>query len=285
MTKIYPISLTQDEFHYGNLMSYKIHIRPTAHRLYGGRTTVLSKHQKDIRYILHILFHNGPLTTWQMAKIDNKNIERVRIVEQGYRRLFMGRLDANKRSDGMFDLGLIIKKKGMKGKRNSYTYGLSLYGILYYLDVTDLPKVKINAMISKYADLLPKVFGIWRTLKSALGDDAYKMLRILSEALFFNSSRLLEDDSPLYGLMHYTHVKYRRNFESISEKDLAEQVSYWFYTFLLYPYADSKRNRKRTEKTKEILADAGLEDWYAGFFKQAVQYYQHMASSMKRDSP
>ena len=44
--------------------------------------------------------------------------------------------------------------------------------------------------------------------------------------------------------MSYIHIKYRRYFESISENDLADQISFWFYTYFLY---DSSGNTKSTK--------------------------------------
>ena len=61
-----------DITHLGNLESYKLYTRPTAHRLYGSTFsyTNLSKHKKNVQQLLEILALNGSLTTWEMAKIE-----------------------------------------------------------------------------------------------------------------------------------------------------------------------------------------------------------------------
>ena len=67
--------MTPHDLHFqpnnGNLESYKLYTRPTAHKLYGSvylKTTSL-KHKKNIQQLLEILALNGLLTTWEMAKI------------------------------------------------------------------------------------------------------------------------------------------------------------------------------------------------------------------------
>ncbi len=101
-------------------------------------------------------------------------------------------------------------------------------------------------MVSKYANALPKIFGKWEFLKSIIDDEVYK-LEILSKGLLLDNPETRKSpDNPIYELMSFIHIKYRRNFESISERELADQISYWFYIFLLYQRQSSKKIRTQT---------------------------------------
>jgi len=54
---------------YGNLMSYKHHVRPAAYRMYGGPSGGKTGHQENVQGVLRILSLNGACTTWDVAKI------------------------------------------------------------------------------------------------------------------------------------------------------------------------------------------------------------------------
>ena len=254
---------------FGNLMSYKFYVRPETHRLYGSTGTTKSKHQQNVHDLLRILFVNGNSTTWDMAKTVERKVSAVREQEKSYRRLLVGRIDRNRRSGGILDIGLVIRDKdtGPYAK-----YRLSLYGILYCIDVLQPTKRDIDRMAAKYSLLLPRVFGRWEHVKSVLGPDAYN-LQVLSKGLYLNNSKMAHADNPLYELMSYIHIKYRRSIESISEHDLAEQTSYWFYTYLLY------RNPKKLKKM--LNSDGETSGWYVDFFKQAKDYYTQRLRTMQ----
>lgn len=255
--------MTAYSFH-GNLMSYKVYLRPTARHLYGHSTMVCTKHQKNIQNILHILFVNGAGTTWDMAKADLRKIDHIRKQEKMFRRLLVGRYDRGRRSKGVVDMGLVVKEKSM-GKPYSM-YRLSIHGILYYIDAFDPSHKEIDSMASKYVAIIPKVFGRWAQIKKILGPDAYN-IKILAKGLYLNNITLANRDNPLYELMSYIHIKYRRNFEIIKEENLADQTSYWFYTFLLYG--------GKVDKLKKLMAqDDFIREWYIKFFHQATDYYE-----------
>ena len=245
---------------YGNLSSYKVYVRPAAHKLYGYTDKTKSKHQKNIHNLLHILFTHGTSSTWDMAKRKSRKISLIREQEKIYRRLLIGRTDRGRNSGGILNLGLVIKEQSIP-----YTkYRLSLYGILYCIDTQDPTKKDIDSMAKNYAFLIPKIFGNWDMVKSALGTDAYN-LRILSKGIYLNNIKMARSDNPLYELMSYIHIKYKKNFESIFEYQLVEQISFWFYTYLLY---------EDSQKLRNILTqDEQLQNWYMDFFKQAKDYY------------
>ena len=53
---------------------------------------------------------NGTGTTWDMAKVmDPNDISKVRTREKNYRRLLIGRVDRGKSSEGILQLGLVVK--------------------------------------------------------------------------------------------------------------------------------------------------------------------------------
>lgn len=255
----------------GNLMAYKIYTRPTARRIYGYASKRRTKHQKNIQNMLQILFVNGQGTTWDMARTCRSKTDHVREQEKIFRRLIKGRYDRGRYSNGAMEMGLVAVGKGPK--KQYATYRLSLYGILYYMDAFDPTQKETDAMASKYAHVLPKVFGRWGVLKEMLGEDVYN-IRILAKGLYLNNINMARADVPLYELMSYIHIKYRRNFEAMSEEDLAEQISYWFYTFLLY--------EGRGDRLKKALAqDTGIRDWYADFFIQASRYYEQRLLALR----
>ena len=267
-----------DTTHLGNLESYKLYTRPTAHRLYGSTFsyTNLSKHKKNVRQLLEILALNGSLTTWEMAKIELVgDLSGIKTKEKEYRRLLIGRTDRGNRSDGVLHVGLILKD-GKSYKRNpGDQYRLSLHGVLYCLDVLDMTKNQIDIMAKKYAHILPKVFGKWEFLKSFIGDDVYK-LRILSKGLLLNNlESTLRLVPPMYELMSYISIKYKKNFEYIEEDDLANQISLWFYTNLIYNKNNSNKSRISNSKLQLILDnDCDIREWYLEFCEESKAYYK-----------
>ena len=270
--------------HYGNLLAYKYYMRPTAHKLYGSSSKSKIKHHENIQKLLQILLTNGICTTWEMAKIRFHNdVSAVRTKEKEYRRLLIGRIDRGKHSEGVLDLGLVVKDKNSVQKKISEQYRLSLHGILYCLDVLDLSHKDIDKMASKYADVLPKIFGKWDFLKSNIGDDVYK-LQILSKGLLLDNPAMKNPFNPIYELMSFIHIKYQRNYESISEKDLADQIAYWFYTFLLFqrPTSNKDKTQNGIKRLQNIIEkDVEIQKWYLEFFKEAENYYQQRFQTIK----
>ena len=270
--------------HYGNLLAYKYYMRPTAHKLYGSSSKSKIKHHENIQKLLQILLTNGICTTWEMAKIRFHNdVSAVRTKEKEYRRLLIGRIDRGKHSEGVLDLGLVVKDKNSVQKKISDQYRLSLHGILYCLDVLDLSHKDIDKMASKYANVLPKIFGKWDFLKSNIGDDVYK-LQILSKGLLLDNPAMKNSFNPIYELMSFIHIKYQRNYESISEKDLADQIAYWFYTFLLFqrPTSNKDKTQNGIKRLQNIIKkDEEIQKWYLEFFKEAENYYQQRFQTIK----
>ena len=267
--------------HIGNLESYKLYTRPTAHRLYGSThlhttSSSSSKHKKNVQQILEILALNGSLTTWGMAQIKFAgDLSRTKTKEKEYRRLLIGRIDRGKVSDGILQIGLIMKDGKSYKRYPGDKYRLTLHGVLYCLDVLNLTKNQIDIMASKYSNILPKVFGKWEYLKSVIGDDVYK-LRILSKGLLLNNLEIaLRINPPMYELMSYLIIKYKKNFEYATEEDLANQISLWFYTNLLYnKNLISKKNISNTKLQKILDMDNEIRQWYTKFCKESKLYYK-----------
>ena len=120
------------------------------------------------------------------------------------------------------------------------------------------------------------LFGKWSFLKENLGDKIYK-IQILARGLLLDNPEIIKNQyNPMYELMSFIHVKFRRNFESIDEKDLAEQISLWFYTYLLYDAEQKKKGRPATIKhlKKLFCLDEELHNWYMAFVKEANNYYE-----------
>ena len=279
----------EDDLTYGNLQNYKLYLRPNTHIHYGSneKKSTLRKHQQNVQNLLKIMSKNKAMTTWDFAKISIPNdVSKLREREKIYRRLLVGRKDKGKHSDGVLDLGLVIKdgkslKTGIADK-----YRLSLYGILYCIDVLDLTKNEIDKIAEKYSRVLPKVFGKWEYVKSKIGDRVYGIKLLANGLLADNPQIQVKPGIPFYELMSYVHIKYQRNFEHISEEKLAEQISYWFYINLLYQPMQ-KNNTKYTgiESLNPIFEDdQELKKWFLVFFKDSTKYYHERYNILRKSN-
>ena len=279
------MSTEENTAKYGNLYSYKFYLRPTAHRLYGDRFSSIKKikHHENVQKLLQVLFLNGTCTTWEMAKIKHPNdVSTIRTKEKEFRRLIKGRTDRGKHSSGIMELGLVVNDGQKFNKGYSDTYRLSLPGILYCLDVLNLSKKEIDQMAAKYAVFVPKLFGKWEFLKSIVDDDVYK-IQILARGLLLDNPELSLEKSPLYELMSYLNFKYRKFYEFISEQDLSEQISYWFYTCMLYHnQRKGKNDLSGVEKLHAIFKkDKEIAEWYKSFFKESELYFKDRTKTLK----
>ena len=273
---------------YGNLHAYKMYTRPMAQKIFGTvsfRKKTGPKHHENIQTILEILALNGTLTTWGMAKTHLKDSTNIRTKEKEYRRLLLGRSSRGKHLPGLMDVGLIVKDGKSMLKAPADQYRLSLHGVLYCLDVLDLTDKQIDTMAEKYGHVLPMVFGKWSYLKKFISNEVYR-LKILAGGLFMDNLQIANiSNFPVFELMTYLNIKYQNNFEQIDERDLANQISYWFYTTLLVP-SKLKSSKKRTsleiKQWKKIFADSELEKWYYEFVDEAIKFYEKRFKSMKK---
>lgn len=280
---------TDQDAIYGNLHSYKLYTRPTARRLFGSysfRRKSGPKHHENVQKMLEILALNGTLTTWGMAKTQlSGDSSGIRSKEKDYRRLLIGRMARGKHTLGLLDVGLVVKdgKSYLKGPADQYR--LSLHGLLYCLDVLDLTDKEIDLMASKYANVLPWVFGKWEYLKERIGNEVYR-LKSLAGGLFMDNIQITKiSNFPAYEIMTYLNVKYQDNFEKIDEKDLADQISYWFYTTLLVPTRLSAKKQSGLEVKqwkKVINGDKELKKWYYDFVNEAIKYYESRFNKIKK---
>lgn len=276
---------TDQGTHYGNLLSYKFYMLPTAKKIYGNPKSK-TKHHKNVQQLLYVLTLLGTSTTWEMAKkrFPNDN-SKVREKEKEYRRLLVGRNDRGRHSSGILEFGMVVKDGKVLRYPVSDKYRLSLHGVLYCMNTLNLNNNDVDVIAKNYSKVLPKVFGRWDFLKSMIGDDVYK-IGILAKGLLLDNPLIVKNpNNPLYELMSFIHIKYRRYFESISEEDLAEQISLWFYTYFLYDPAQSTRPRKiqpGIKKLQEILKkDSDLNEWYMKFVRESDRYYRDRVSTIK----
>ncbi len=277
----------ENDVTYGNLQNYKLYLRPNAHAHYGSsdeKKSALSKHQQNVQNLLKIMSKNESMTTWDLAKISIPNdISKLREREKIYRRLLIGRKDKGKYSDGILNLGLVIKDgKSLKtGVANKYR--LSLYGILYCIDVLNLSNKEIDKIAEKYSEILPKVFGKWEHVKSKIGDKTYGIKLLANGLLADNPQIQVQPGIPFYELMSYLHIKYQRSFENISEEKLAEQISYWFYINLSYqPIQKENLTNGGINNLNELFKeDIELKKWFLVFFKESKKYYYERYSVIK----
>lgn len=273
----------------GNLHSYKIYTRPTARRLYGEisyKKKELPKHHENIQRMLHVLAVNGPLTTWGMAKVELANeMSKVRSREKQYRKLLVGREDRGRHSPGVLEVGLVVieGKNRLKGPANIYR--LSIHGLLYCLDVLDLTNREIDMMAKNYEKVFPKIFGKWDYLKKMIGNDVYR-IKLLAKGIFLDNVQTSKISKiPVYEILTFLSTKYLDNFENIGEKDLAEQISCWYYTQLLIPRrTNTQKSSVEYEKWYKLIMkqDDELRNWYHSFLDEVTHFYEDRFKVVKK---
>ncbi len=273
---------------FGNLLNYKLYLRPNAHAHYGlpgERKSSLGKHQQNVQNLLKIMSMNESMTTWDLAKISlPDDMSKLREREKIYRRLLVGRKDGGRHSDGILQLGLVVRDGKSFKTGAADKYRLSLYGILYCIDVLNPDKNEIDKIAKKYSRVLPKVFGKWDYVKSKIGDRAYGIRLLAGGLLADNPMIRVAQGIPFYELMSYLHIKYQRDFEHITEERLAEQVSYWFYINLLYrPAGKDGVGTRGTEGLNPLFEDdAELKKWFGVFFKESKKYFYERYSVLRK---
>jgi hypothetical protein len=281
------IQTRQENF--GNLYSYKIYTRPTARRLYGEfsyKKKNLPKHHENIQRMLHILAIKGSLTTWDMAKVELANeMSKIRTREKQYRKFLVGRDDNKRHSPGVLEIGLVVIEGKRKLKAPANVYRLSLHGILYCLDILELTNKEIDMMAKNYENFLPWIFGKWDYLKQAIGIDIYR-IKLLAKGLFLDNVQTSKISKiPVYEILTYLSIKYMDNFEHIEEKDLAEQISCWYYTQLLIPkFSHKKDSAVSYEHWYKLITkgDPELKNWYQSFLVEVEEFYKNRFQIIKK---
>ncbi|EIJ65209.1 hypothetical protein BD31_I0486 [Candidatus Nitrosopumilus salaria BD31] len=244
-----------------NLLSYKYYIRPTAHQLYGNKSSK-SKHHQNVQRIIKILALEGPMTTWEMAKIrfatDNS---KIRSKEKEYRRLLIGRTDRGTHSDGIIDLNLVLVDS-ISTKRNSGNrYRLSLFGILYCLDQMNFSEKEVDRVAKNYEIILPLVFGKWGFLKSVIGKYVYN-ISLLGKGLLFDNLNIISiEKDEFYELISFFGIKVNTLTESFNEQKIGEAISLWFYVTMLY-----FPNLMEDKKIK------GMKKFFTKFLEKIMNY-------------
>lgn len=272
---------------FGNLQNYKLYLRSNAHFHYGfpdEKKSALNKHKQNVQNLLKLMSKNEPMTTWDLAKISIPNdTSKLREREKTYRRLLVGRKDKGKHSSGILDLGLVVRDGKSLKTGVSDKYRLSLYGVLYCIDVMDLSNIEIDKIAEKYSKILPKIFGKWESLKEKMGNKVYGIKFLANGLLADNPQIQVRQDIPFYELMSYVHIKYQRDFEHITEERLAEQISYWFYVNLLYQPPHNKTKNVGIDVLNPIFEkDKEIKRWFLIFFKEAKKYYQERYNVLKK---
>lgn len=266
--------------YFGNLQYYKYYIRPTAQRIIGKSSKKpKNKHSEMVLNLLKRSIILGSKTTWQLAKYRLPNdISALRTKEKEYRRLLVGRDDRGKHYSGLLELGLVVKDGFNFERAPSIKYRLSLHGLLYCIDIFDFAETQMDKIAENYSSVLPKIFGRWELLKKN-EPRAYNKLKGLAKGLLLDNLSMSENsDDPITELMAYVQLKYRRKYENISEEELAEQISYWFYTALLISRSSK---RKPISKLMEILdEDQELFQWYMKFYRETKLFYEKRLDSI-----
>jgi len=270
--------------YFGNLQYYKYYILPTAQRLFGKSSKKpKNKHSEMVLNLLELFALQGTSTTWQLAKIRLANdISALRTREKEYRRLLVGREDRGKHYPGLLELGLVVKDGFNLEKAPANKYRLSLHGMLYSIDILDFNETQMDKIAENYSSVLPKIFGKWIFLKKNEPKTYNKLKGLAKGLLLDNLTTSGSLENPINELMAYLQIKYHRKYENINEEELAEQISYWFYTSLLI---SRPSKRKSISKLKEILEkDHDLSQWYDKFYRETKLFYENRLDSILKFS-
>ncbi len=257
-------------------LSYKYHIRPTAHRLYGAPNST-SKHHQNVQRILRILALEGIMTTWDMAKIRfAPDSDKLRTKEKEYRRLINGRNDRGRYSEGIIDLGLILIDSKSTKRNPGNRYRLSLFGILYCLDVLNFSNKEIDTLAKNYKNLLPLIFGKWGFLKSLIGEEVYNISFLGKGLLFDNPNIIRIENIKFYELISFFNIKSNSVSQSLNEQKIGELISIWFYvTLLFFPNLRVKTKKNEDAHLRKILRkDTELKNWFSNFITEARTFYE-----------
>jgi len=233
--------------------------------------------------LLNLFALKGTSTTWQLAKVRLPNdIPALRTKEKEYRRLLVGRDDRGKHYSGLLELGLVVKDGFNYDRGPSNKYRLSLHGILYGIDILDFDQNQMDKIAENYSSVLPKVFGKWNFIKK-VEPKAYNKLIGLSKGLLLDNYPVSEKSENLVNeLMSFLQIKYHRKFENMKEEELAEQISYWFFTSFLI---SRTVKRKPIDKLLQVLKkDQELYLWYMNFYKEAKVFYENRFKSILKFS-
>lgn len=268
---------------FGNYLSYLRYTLPTSRQLFGARSFRKKKlriHQEKVQQMLESLAKNGSMTTWEMAKIQRcYDAASVRAMDKDFRRLLIGRRERGKASPGLVDIGLVIAEQKIENGITLNSYRLSIHGILYCITTLELAEHEIDTLALKYSNVLPMVFGKWKYLKSIIGSNVYN-LQILASGVALDNIRTTSiSNLPIFELYNYLNAKYQNYYESISENNLADQVSLWFFTHNLTMYLlnDGKHGLQTWKKI--FQNDKELSLWFFSFLDETIAFYKKRLDS------
>ncbi|AFS81352.1 hypothetical protein NKOR_07455 [Candidatus Nitrosopumilus koreensis AR1] len=224
---------------------------------------------KFVNEVLTLFCFNNELTSWEAAKkISKKNFESINKNEKKIKRLFVGRMDNGTKYEGLLQNEIIINIKNKKNNK----YRISLFGLLYCLTYLKLTNKEIDNIAKMHQKLLPKIFSRWDEMKEK-GDECYR-LRLLSRGLLLDRFDMINDRKfPTMEMLFYLHMKFLKYSEMCHEKDLAEEISYWFYITYFY----SKRSYSIQEKNnfKKILnKNPSINTWFKKFLFETKKYFK-----------
>jgi len=269
-----------------SLLSYKYYIRPNANRLYGTLASN-SKHSQNVQKMIKILALEGPLTTWDMARVRFANdISKIRTKEKEYRRLLIGRTDRGRHSDGIVDLNIVLIDSKSTKRNSGNIYRLSLFGILYCLDEMNFNEKEIDKIAKNYEVVLPLVFGKWNFLKSLIGNNIYNITLLGKGLLFDNPNIISIKNDEFYELISYFGIKSNILTESFNEQKIGNLISLWFYITLLYfPNLMNRKSKNNQKYLKKILKnDPEIKKWFLDFITEAQVFYKKRSKILENIS-
>jgi hypothetical protein len=263
-----------------SLLSYKYYIRPNAKKSYGVLASK-SKQSQNILKILKMLALEGPLTTWEMAKIKFPNdVNKIRSKEKEFRRLLVGRTDRGKHSEGVIEFNIVLIDSKSTKRNPGNVYRLSHFGILYCLDELNLTAKEIDKLARNYQVILPLIFGKWEFLKSVIGDNVYN-ISLLGKGLLFDNPNIIKiKNNTFYELISYFDIKSNILIESFNEQKIGNLISLWFYITLLYfPNLIEQKNKNYLKKI--LKKDLELKKWFSDYIIEAKTFYKQRSKILE----
>jgi hypothetical protein len=153
------------------------------------------------------------------------------------------------------------------------------------LDVLDFTKKEIDKLAKNYEIVLPLIFGKWDFLKFMIGEDVYN-ISLLGKGLLFDNPNVIKiENIEFYELISYFSIKLNRVSQSLNEKQVGEQISFWFYITLLYfPNLRAKTKKKDVSvHLKKILRkDPELQNWFSNFIIEVRTFYEERSKILAK---
>jgi len=234
-----------------------------------------SRHTANVNRVLKFLAMNGDATTWELRNcFPNYNDHQG---ESMARRIINGREDRNRLSEGLKGLSLVeIAQKNRK--TGTKKYKLTIHGLLYSICECNYTTKDWFNITKNDEDLIPWIFkkSDYLNLKKI----SLKLLGSISRGDLARMDHMRNVALPYHELNDFLMLK--SSFRKLSDIELAEFVSLWFYTFQLYIFWNENHKTAFPRWRSLMDDDFELKKWYLRFVKESIIFQEKRYSLMIR---